>query len=552
MGRLDGRSDSGRFVGRMSDEILSGSSARMLAGLEPRAFTVSFTDSFHIGANQPHYGSAFIRETAMIDFNGTPYDLLTYTSPSAKMTRGPNGTLRFQAHNLYLNSAAPANQSITVISGATYSVTITGSVSVTASGAATGTWTAGTQTFTAATGTLTLASTSGTGTVHVRRTPSDSTYLETTSVARYALPFDWALGGALNGIRIERSATNLVTRSNELATTWSGFQSSATNAAATGPDGTASLSKFFATATAGVHTRTINGTGTTNTNAYVVSCFVKAAEHSNFLVSLYEGTTLTRAAGVRFNTATQTFSDAFATGGAASHSYGYEDWGGGIYRVWMTCVLGGTDTQIQVRLSAHDGTSSSFTGDGSSGIYIGGVQLDAGTNMTSPVFTHGASVTRVADALDLSTSAVPFSSTQLTLFAQFKVDRPSITGTWTQALAIDSGTSANRYFLEIESATYKARAGASEASVASVYTDLGAITQNVTQKVAMSVSGTTSCKSARNGIAGAEDTAVVTPTGLTSIKLGFTGAGNRLDGILTAVATIPRAMSQAELNAITT
>lgn len=138
-----------------------------------------------------------------------PGGKLTYTGQSLKLTRQRSGTYAFQAHNLYLNSAAPANQSITVVAGATYSITITGSVSVAASGAATATWTAGTVAFTAATTTLTLGSTSGAGTVHLRRTPSVDSYIATAGAAIYDLPYEWDAAGASIGILVEQARTNL-------------------------------------------------------------------------------------------------------------------------------------------------------------------------------------------------------------------------------------------------------------------------------------------------------------------------------------------------------
>lgn len=186
------------------------SGAALLAAGETQALALDFTDDFFEGTTGL-FGSAYVLDTGTPanNYNSHPYGLLTYTSPSLKMTIGPDGLLRFGAHNLYLNSATPANQSITVVSGATYAVTITGATSVTASGAATGTWTAGTQTFTAATTTLTFGSTSGAGTVHVRRTPSDSTYLATTSAARYALPHEWDSSGNPLGILVEEARTNV-------------------------------------------------------------------------------------------------------------------------------------------------------------------------------------------------------------------------------------------------------------------------------------------------------------------------------------------------------
>ena len=142
-----------------------------------------------------------------------PGGKLTYTSPSAKWLRQSDGNYRYNAHNLYLNSEAPANQSVTIQSGADYTLILTGSISVTLSGAATGVKTAGTFQFTAASGTLTFGSTSGAGTVHLRRTNSNTDYIKTTSAALYALPYEWDVNGNCLGVLPENAATNLVLNS---------------------------------------------------------------------------------------------------------------------------------------------------------------------------------------------------------------------------------------------------------------------------------------------------------------------------------------------------
>ncbi len=482
------------------------SGAASLAGSELQGLALDFTDDFWI-TQTGHYGSALVRDTGTPanNYNSHPYGLLTYTSPSAKLTLGPTGTLRFNAHNLYLNSAAPANQAITVASGATYSVTITGSVSVAASGAATGTWTSGTVTFTAATGTLTLGSTSGAGTVHVRRTPSDSLYLATGGSPRYALPFEWAADGTLRGIRVEKPATNTCLYSDDLTNAvWT--KSSCTAAkTATGADGVAnSASTLTATGANATCLQSI----TSASSARVTHCWIKRRTGTGAVQ-------MTQDNGTTWTAVTVT-----------------TDW----TRVEIPTQTT-TNPIVGLRLvTSGDAIDVQFFGH------------ETGAYPTSSIQTLGAGVARAADTIELLTTAFPFSSTQLTLFAQINVDRPSITGTWTQAVAIDNGTAANRYFLEIESSTYKGRAGAVEASAPSIYADLGVITQNVTQKMAMSVSGTTSGKSARNGVAGAEDTVVVTPTGLSRVALGLTGAGNRLDGLIEKVAVFPRQFTQEELN----
>lgn len=273
------------------------SGAELLAGSEANALALDFTDPEFSGTG--HYGSAYVKDTGnpSNNYDSHPYGLLTYSSPSAKFLRGPSGTYRFGAHNLYLNSASPANQSITVVSGATYAVTITGSVSVTASGAATGTWTAGTTEFTAASTTLTLGSTSGSGTVHVRRTPSDSTYLETAGSARYALPYEWDTSGNLLGIAVEPERTNVFPNSRDL--TASLYSSGMTRTkTATGIDGVAnSSSRITATANnayVGNYFAPSNGVNT-------ISCFARRVTGSG---NVYFGVTNYGFAGTGSETTT--------------------------------------------------------------------------------------------------------------------------------------------------------------------------------------------------------------------------------------------------------
>ena len=236
--------------------VLATAGAIELLGSETQGLALDFTDDYY-QADTGHYGSAYVLDpgTPANNYDSHPYGLLTYTSPSAKMTLGPSGTLRFGAHNLYLNSASPANQSITVVSGATYSVDITGSVSATASGAATGTWTAGSNTFTAATTTLTLGSTSGTGTVVVRRTPSASTNLATAGTARYDLPLEWDANATLLHMLPEPARTNLalwcrdLTNAAYIKTNSGGTTLVTTAKTATGADG---VSNSATTVTASV------------------------------------------------------------------------------------------------------------------------------------------------------------------------------------------------------------------------------------------------------------------------------------------------------------
>lgn len=230
------------------------SSAERMSRREREGLFIDFSD-FSARVKSDSSLSMRYNSVGRTDGNGNmrgPSGLLALTG-TAKLTRQQDGVWRFQPHNIYVNSATPANQSITVVSGADYAVTITDSVSVTASGAATGTWTAGTTTFTAATATLTLGSTSGSGTVHVRRTPSDSRYVATGASPKYGFPFEWDTNGVNQGALIEIQATNLFLNSTTGATQ-----------TITVSNATAYVVSFFGTGSitfSGANSSTLSGTG---------------------------------------------------------------------------------------------------------------------------------------------------------------------------------------------------------------------------------------------------------------------------------------------------
>jgi len=113
------------------------------------------------------YAANSIRPNTVLDFSEAFYAANGSTSTQSVVLEGErsglattvdsDGLLKWNPHNLALNSATPATQSITVVSGADYTVECTGSGSVTLSGAGTGTVSEGTSVeITASTTTLTL------------------------------------------------------------------------------------------------------------------------------------------------------------------------------------------------------------------------------------------------------------------------------------------------------------------------------------------------------------------------------------------------------------
>lgn len=364
------------------------------------ALTLSFLD-----------GSAYVKHAATPAnaYSGSAYGLLTYTAPSAKMLRQSDGVFRFGAHNLYLNSAAPANQSITVLAGATYAITITGSVSVTASGAASGTWTAGTTTFTAATGTLTLGSTSGAGTVHLRRTPSADTYLATGAAPAYALPYEWDASGNPIGLRVEEARTNLLTNSMNISA-WS-FTGASAPSYITSIDGTSRAYLLRENTSTGNH-MAYRYVSVTSGTAYTMWAIVEQGPGArDFGMQSSAGNF-----GRVFRLADGTSS---AGGYVVPTSYGMTQIATGRWLCWITYTASSTGSALhRLELNQIGSPPYSYAGDGASGIYVHHVQLEAGTLVTSIIPTYGATVTRAMDTIELASSKFSSDATQGTLFAE--------------------------------------------------------------------------------------------------------------------------------------
>ena len=190
-----------------------------------------------------------------------PDAAFTYGFGSLRLCRQADGVYRYPPHNLYPNSAAPVNRSVSVLSGHTYVLIITGSVSVALSGAWTGTKTAGTHPFTAGTTTLTFSSTSGSGTVQLSRTPCDTTYVATGASAVYTLPYEWDASGNCLGVLVEDTRTNLyIDNYNPVARTFAVTNST-----------TYTLS-FFGTGSitlSGAKSETVNGTGANDRTTFL-------------------------------------------------------------------------------------------------------------------------------------------------------------------------------------------------------------------------------------------------------------------------------------------
>lgn len=206
------------------------------------------------------------------------------------------------------------------------------------------------------------------------------------------------------GLLLEAAGTNELTQSQTFST-WTLGNASITTNATTSPDGTNNASKLIEDNTTNIHriSLSINPTGT-----YTLSVFAKAAERS--ILTLMPASTAGGDTPVYFDLAAGTISASLGSANSAS----IQKFPNGWYRCSVTDSMGGFGYPF-IGVAAVSGTQS-YAGNGTSGIFIWGAQLEASPWATSYIPTTTATVTRAAD---VSTSATVTRS----------ADVASITGT---------------------------------------------------------------------------------------------------------------------------
>ncbi|WP_313228361.1 hypothetical protein [Leclercia sp.] len=209
------------------------------------------------------------------------------------------------------------------------------------------------------------------------------------------------------GLLMESQATNLYTNSEQ----WGGgSRVTTTNNSGDSPRGDKTMALIVEDTTSAEHypqDRYITLTGGT---IYCYSIFVKAHTNSRLLyLRVANGTT----AGVFFDPVAGAF-----VGGAIGAQYldrGFEDLGNGVYRVWMAVTAGATQSSVFRLQLAKDGVTASYVGDGVSGLYVWGAQVEDSPFPTSYIPTAATTVTRAADSWVIPTENAGY-KTLTTLF----------------------------------------------------------------------------------------------------------------------------------------
>jgi hypothetical protein len=363
---------------------------------------------------------------------------------------------------------------------------------------------------------------------HTRRTPSDSTYLSTTTAARYALPYQYA-SGVCEGILVEEARTNNVLRSQEFDNaSWSKTLISITANQIAAPDGTT---------TADLYTASTTGTGrflfqsvSRTSAAYTDSVYVKKGTAGFFYLAPHDGATT-------YNTYFNLNTGAVATN-AAGNTATITALSNGWYRVSVTRTI---DRSFFV-CGFSDADNSETVTAGATG-YVWGAQLEAGSFATTYIQTFASTVTRAADQITLATSLFPWSATTNTIYVKY---RPGNVSAESRAIQLDDGTANEAIQLgNTSGAAGYVQVVDGGANQTSPLTS-GTVSTSAFERLAVNLAAN-DIRLVSDGGAQVTDATATLPT-VTTLRLGGgLSAAGMINGYIEELLSLPRTSTQAQL-----
>ncbi|CAB4151522.1 hypothetical protein UFOVP601_20 [uncultured Caudovirales phage] len=312
------------------------------------------------------------------------------------------------------------------------------------------------------------------------------------------------------------------------------------------PDGAVTADKLIEDTTASnTHQLASRSITVLATTAYALSIFLKAAERTWALV-LFGGTPF-GSHGVYINLSTGALG---TTVGTLDSTPIVQTCGSGWFRVTLVKTTGAAGGgTIQVRTATADNTSS-YTGDGTSGLYVWGAQFEAGAFATSYIPTSTVAVTRSADVARVNTLSPWFNATESTLYFEFTpVGMKTVGGT--ALVSIDNGSNERIALLAASNNGMQNITTVAGVTSGNSTTPSTIYAANTTYKVALAVN-LNDIQSFVGGVAGTAGTTALMPSGLTSLQFNKTyAAATSNNGWIRRFTYYPRRLSSAEGIAIT-
>ena len=246
---------------------------------------------------------------------------------------------------------------------------------------------------------------------------------------------DYSDGGCPS-LLLEPASTNLVDYSEDLSLWNNGLVGLSISADSTiSPDGSLNADLVTEDTSTGAHVvRRTAGPTITATNDYSFSFFVKANGRNVVALSNNAGTA---SATAFFNLTSGTvLSSTF-------DSTSMEDYGNDWWRITTTLEATGTgDYEVRIYTAIEGDFDFSHTGDGTSGLYIWGLQIEEQSYATSYIPTSGATATRDAETASTTGLSSYINSTEGVLYGELRAITDDTL--LSRGCSVSDGTSNNR------------------------------------------------------------------------------------------------------------
>jgi cyclophilin family peptidyl-prolyl cis-trans isomerase len=349
------------------------------------------------------------------------------------------------------------------------------------------------------------------------------------------------------GLLIEESRTNLLTYSADFAdAAWVKTRSSITSNTIVAPDGALTGDKFVEDTTATSSHFLHEAASVVSGTQYTYSFYAKAGERTSVRIE--------------FSTINSAFASSIATfdlsAGTVTNTSCDSASITAVGNGWYRCTATETATasaSSNIRLFLFVGVSAIYTGDGYSGIYIWGAQLEAGAFPTSYIATGAATATRSADAASMigPNFSSWYNQSEGTIYSDVVLRNTPATATQ-MLCAISNGTVNER----IHTAT-----GAGGGGNINTVVSAGGVAQAQTTIGSLATAGGYRCANAYqvnsfatvvNGSAPATDTAGTLPV-VNRLFFGVNAAGDAgfLNGTIKRISYYTLRLTNAQLQALT-
>ena len=258
------------------------------------------------------------------------------------------------------------------------------------------------------------------------------------------------------GLLIEEARTNLILNSTTLSSHWTSFYATRTlTSETTSPDGTFNAYKIIGNSGSTLRQSLNSHTFTMNANtSYTISVFLKGTASRRYATLWFDNTETGNSPVEGPYYGATSFID-LLTGTSSNPSITKMiPYGNGWYRCYVTATVGAsnlTNVLLQVSIGNPNnfldtGTPNIYknVGDGSSGIYYWGPQLEAGAFPTSYIPTKASTVTRSADNASMTGTKFSswYNSSEGTIFMSGIV--PQGLSSFPIEFTLSDGTNSNR------------------------------------------------------------------------------------------------------------